>query len=123
MGLYCCLVSDKSCMARIMHFNFPQGIRFCFTSTSVKLQECNDASLNFNSISFFTHLVLYTKSQSVLCRPMGTVMKLLKRISRAGQAGRFFHRIRKRDGLATLLLSIFYLQLSKPEANIAQLVW
>ena len=31
--------------------------------------------------------------------------------------------IRKRDGLATLLLSIFYLQLSTPEANIAQLVW
>ena len=30
--------------------------------------------------------------------------------------------IRKRDGLATLLLSIFYLQLSTPEANIAQLV-
>ena len=28
--------------------------------------------------------------------------------------------IRKRDGLATLLLSIFYLQLSTPEANIAQ---
>ena len=31
--------------------------------------------------------------------------------------------IRKRDGLATLLLSIFYLQLSTTEANIAQLVW
>ena len=31
--------------------------------------------------------------------------------------------IRKRDGLATLLLSIFYLQFSTPEANIAQLVW
>ena len=31
--------------------------------------------------------------------------------------------VRKRDGLATLLLSIFYLQLSRPEANIAQLVW
>ena len=31
--------------------------------------------------------------------------------------------IRKRDGLATLLLSIYYLQLSSPEANIAQLVW
>ena len=30
--------------------------------------------------------------------------------------------IRKRDGLATLLLSIFYLRLSTPEANIAQLV-
>ena len=31
--------------------------------------------------------------------------------------------IRKGDGLATLLLSIFYLSLSTPEANIAQLVW
>ena len=31
--------------------------------------------------------------------------------------------IRKRDGLATLLFPIFYLQLSTPEANIAQLVW
>ena len=31
--------------------------------------------------------------------------------------------IRKRGGLATLLLSIFYLQLSTPEANVAQLVW
>ena len=31
--------------------------------------------------------------------------------------------IRKRDRLATLLLFIFYLQLSTPEANIAQLVW
>ena len=34
-----------------------------------------------------------------------------------------FIDIRKRDGLATLLLSIFYLQLSTPEANIAQLAW
>ena len=31
--------------------------------------------------------------------------------------------IRKGDRLAALLLSIFYLQLSTPEANIAQLVW
>ena len=31
--------------------------------------------------------------------------------------------IRIRDKLATLLLFIFYLQLSTPEANIAQLVW
>ena len=45
--------------------------RFCFTSTSVKLHECNDASLNFNSVSFFSHPVLCTKSRSVLCRPVG----------------------------------------------------
>ena len=46
---------------------------FCFTSTSVKLQECNDASLNFNNISgFFTHpaCTVY-KVTIVLCRPMG----------------------------------------------------
>ena len=42
-----------------MHFNFHmQGIRFCFTSTFVKLQECNDISLNFNSVVFFL-LTLY----------------------------------------------------------------
>ena len=34
-----------------------------------------------------------------------------------------FIDIRKRGGMATLLLSIFNLQLSTPEANIAQLVW
>ena len=55
-----CLVSDKSCTARIMHFNFYRELDLiCFTSTSVKLHQCNDASLNFNGISFFTLPDLY----------------------------------------------------------------
>ena len=37
--------------------------------TSVKLQECNAASLNFNGISFFTHPVLCTIPMGILKVP------------------------------------------------------
>ena len=55
------LVSDNSCTAKIMHFNFHLELDFVLDQRPSNCKNaCNAASLNFNSISFFTHPVLCT---------------------------------------------------------------
>ena len=63
------LISDKSCTAIMTHFNFNMELDFVFHQR-LQTAGIHCASLNFNSISFFTHPVLCTKSRSVLCGPM-----------------------------------------------------
>ena len=59
---------------KLMLFQIQISCKYDYSLFPWVLQECNDAILNFNSISLFTHLVqavLGVKSQSVLCRSMG----------------------------------------------------